>query len=188
MLGHVAEADERCLHRALELIAEAELGRDGGRLALESVDRRGEPDRVVAVPNYEPPPRHATITFETPAWLEHRGRLTDAPDFRTLFRNFNRRLTIVSALYGELDTRDDERFAELDARCNEISVRAELTPLSWERHSLERDERHTMKGLLGTIELDGELGPFVETLRLAEFAHVGKATSHGLGRMRVAFS
>lgn len=42
-----------------------------------------------------------------------------------------------------------------------------------------------MKGLLGTLALEGNLGPFVPSLWLAELVHVGKATSHGLGRIRV---
>jgi hypothetical protein len=42
--------------------------------------------------------------------------------------------------------------------------------------------------MLGTIELARDLAPFVPVLRLAELTHVGKATSHGLSRIRVAFS
>lgn len=187
VLGRLASADEQRLCRALEAVAEAELGRSDGQLAVVSVTRRGELDRAPSIPSFDPAPQRATITFETPAWIEHRKVLPTEPDFRTLFRNFNRRLTIMSALYGERSAADDERFAELDARCDAISVRAELRPLSWERHSIERDQRHPMKGLIGTVELEGPLEPFVETLRLAELVHVGKATSHGLGRIRVAF-
>lgn len=43
-------------------------------------------------------------------------------------------------------------------------------------------------GLLGSLALHGNLAPFVPLLRLAELAHVGKATSHGLGRIHVALA
>lgn len=117
--------------------------------------------------------------------------LVVAHDFRTLFRHFDRRIAILRDLYGDPETDPGSysdpsaRFHDLDARCDEISIRPSLRAVRWERHSLERDERHPMKGLLGTVALSGDLAPFVPTLRLAELVHVGKMTSHGLGRLRV---
>lgn len=190
VLGPLDPAERERLVQALAGLAELPWGRDHGRLATDCVTHRPTP-----APSEPPPtaPRHATLTLQTPAWLEQRvtangkakTELLRTPDFRTLFRHLHRRVTILCALYGQLPPDDKAHFAQLDARCDEVTLHASLTPLRWERHSLERDERHPMKGLLGRITLHGELAPFVPTLRLAELGHVGKATSHGLGRIRL---
>lgn len=185
VLGRLDPPHDQHLIRALERLPELGLGRDQGRLATESVAHDGLPNRTLAIPPPDAAPRRATITLETPAWIEQNGRLLTTPDFRTLFRNVNRRITSLCALYGELPADHEDRYRRLDALCDEVSIDASLRTVRWERHSLERDERHPMKGLLGTLALEGNLGTFVPTLRLAEIAHVGKATSHGLGRLRV---
>jgi hypothetical protein len=194
VLGRLDPPHDHHLVRALEHLAELGLGRDDGRLAVESVAHLGPPNRLLTLsppspdPSPAPAPRHATLTLETPAWIEQNDRLPTTPDFRTLYRNLNRRHTSLCALYGELAPDHEDHWRRLDALCDEVTVHAALHPVRWERHSLERDERHPMKGLLGTLALEGNLAPFVPTLRLAELAHVGKATSHGLGRIRVALS
>lgn len=107
-------------------------------------------------------------------------------DFRAFFRNVYRRLTTLSALYGELGPDEDAEFACLDALAAGVRTAAlRVTPLQWERRSNERDERHPMRGLLGTVAFEGPLGPFLPALQLAEATHIGKATSYGLGRIRV---
>lgn len=42
-----------------------------------------------------------------------------------------------------------------------------------------------MKGLGGTLTLEGELGPYLPLLYAAEKTHLGKQTTFGLGRVRV---
>lgn len=42
-----------------------------------------------------------------------------------------------------------------------------------------------MRGLVGSLDVEGDVGALVPWLRWAEIVHVGKATSYGLGRMRV---
>jgi hypothetical protein len=39
-----------------------------------------------------------------------------------------------------------------------------------------------MTGLVGTVELQGDLAPFAEVLGLGEMLHVGKGATFGLGR------
>jgi hypothetical protein len=40
-------------------------------------------------------------------------------------------------------------------------------------------------GLLGTLDVEGDLAPFVPLLRAAEILHVGKGATFGLGRIAV---
>lgn len=107
-------------------------------------------------------------------------------DFRSFFRAIYRRLTVLCALYGELDGSDDE-FARFDALAGGISaVKQDVAPMHWTRRSWAREREHPMHGLLGQVVFEGkELGAFMPVLRLAEKTHIGKATSHGLGRIRV---
>lgn len=198
VLGRLDPPHEHHLVSALERIPALELGlgRDAGRLELDAVSFLGARNRWASPPPSATssatssaispapaPPHAATLTFETPAWIEHDKRLPLTPDFRTLFRALDRRITSVCALYGELEPDQDARFRELDTLADSITVTPSLHPVRWERHSLDRDERHPMKGLLGSVTLTGELAPFVPTLHLATITHVGKATSHGLGRL-----
>ena len=64
-------------------------------------------------------------------------------------------------------------------------MEANLRSLRWEQLSLERGDRHPMQGLVGWVAFEGEMGALLPVLRMAEVTHVGKATSFGLGRMRV---
>ncbi len=41
-------------------------------------------------------------------------------------------------------------------------------------------------GFVGRITFEGDLTPFLPYIRIGEAVHVGKATSFGLGRYRIA--
>ncbi len=41
-------------------------------------------------------------------------------------------------------------------------------------------------GLVGEIELTGELAPFAPLLHTAQLLHVGKGATFGLGRIQIA--
>ena len=121
-------------------------------------------------------------------WIEHRGKLLALADvdFPGLFRHTYRRLTTLVSLYGTLEPDDEREFAELSARAGEVrTVERQLRALRWERWSVDRDVRHPMRGLVGEVVCEGPLGPLLPVLRAAELVHVGKGTSHGLGRVRV---
>ena len=186
VLGPLSEPTAEHLRRALERLSEIELGRDRGRLRLEQLTLT--PSRLPSLPSFEHPPHRATLTFQTPTRIEHERALIFEPDFPTLFAHISRRLTIVSALYGEHSSADDQRYKQLSTtRCAEVQARPDLHEVTWKRWSVERDDRYSQKGLLGTIELEGEIAPFVEYLQLIQYAHLGKATSFGQGRVRVSF-
>lgn len=62
---------------------------------------------------------------------------------------------------------------------------ASLRAARWERHSRERDARHPMMGLLGSLRFEGPVGVFRPLLEAAALTLIGKCTSHGLGRIHV---
>ena len=40
----------------------------------------------------------------------------------------------------------------------------------------------TLGGFVGTLDLEGDLAPFIPLLRTAEIVHLGKGATFGLGR------
>jgi hypothetical protein len=136
----------------------------------------------------EPASARVRIRTETPLWIEQRGALPapDDVDLAALFRAVYRRLTTLAALYGTLEPDDDKSYAALAPLAAEArTVARQLRALRWERWSIEKDARHPMRGLAGSIVVEGPIGPLLPILRAAEIVHAGKATSHGLGRIAI---
>jgi hypothetical protein len=186
VLGELDDDTEKRLVGALEGIAELPLGTDGGRVVFDSVTRRGPRNRPLPDVRAPSGARRVRVTFETPAWIEHQGKLVEELTFSRLYRAISRRLTTVCALYGDLGPDHDSAFARQDALASAVeTVGVSLRRLRWERLSEERGERHPMRGLTGWAVFEGELGEVLPVLAMAEAAHVGKATAFGLGRLRV---
>lgn len=186
ILGTRSSEEIAAVSAALESMAEVPVGTDGGAWTLHEIRQAGARNRPIAIAPSGTAVSMLRIEFETPAWIETKGRVAADLAFTTLFRAVARRITVACALYGSLAADHDRAFTELDA----IAARARvvdrrLRVVSWERLSVERDERHPMRGLVGSLDVEGELGPLVPWLRWGEIVHVGKATSYGLGRMRV---
>ena len=56
--------------------------------------------------------------------------------------------------------------------------------LQWaeeKRYARHRNLQHLLKGYVGGVTFEGDLGPFMPFLRAGEFLHVGKATAFGQG-------
>lgn len=189
VLGRLDAQDEARLQGALKGITDFGLGRQEGRLHLDDVAVVGERAHVAELAQVSTSHQRAVVSFETPVWVETKGKLPEPLELPVLVRAIYRRLCTICALYGQLDEADDARVSTLDELAREARVtRRSLQKVRWERHSLERNRRHPMKGLWGTLEIEGELGELAGVLQLAEVVHVGKATSHGLGRIRVSLS
>ncbi|CAN95864.1 hypothetical protein predicted by Glimmer/Critica [Sorangium cellulosum So ce56] len=188
VLGPLSADDTERLLAALQQIAALRFGTSGTEVEIAHVRRLPVPDRPLEFVPGEPGDGRLHLTFDTPAWLTHKGRLHTAGDldFRALFRHVYRRLTTLSALYGELGPEDEARFPELDRLAASVrTTGASLRAARWERHSLERDARHPMMGLLGSLRFEGPVGVFRPLLEAAALTLIGKCTSHGLGRLHV---
>ena len=61
----------------------------------------------------------------------------------------------------------------------------ELHWQDWTRYSSRQNDTMQMGGLMGEIRLSGNLEVFWPFLHVAQWTHVGKATSFGLGRIRL---
>lgn len=191
LLGRRSAEEAGAVTAALEAMAALPVGTDGGAWDLGEIRQIGARNRPVSVEaadvhSGDARPSRLHVDFETPAWIETKGRVTPEIEASTLFRAVARRITTVCALYGGLTPDHDRSFAERNAAAARTRVtQRQLRLVTWERLSVEREARFAMHGLLGSLEIEGDMGPLLPWLRWGEIVHVGKCTSHGLGRMTV---
>lgn len=187
ILGPSRDGELETIFATFEGMSRFDFGDEGGRVAFAGASSRGHRETPVDVGDAPLRVERVCLDFETPVWMEHGNRLVERLEFRTFFRDTYRRLTVLCALYGELEARDNEEFARLDEMAGRIDLVVErVKTMQWKRHSLARGRVHRMQGIVGRVEFAGVgLEAFVPILRLAEKTHIGKATSHGLGRMRM---
>lgn len=187
IFGDAAGGDVGTLEKALAQIAEMPIGSDEGRVELRAITRYSPRDVWTPVGANGPGGPRVTVRFETPVRVKRGGEIAADIDFATLFSQVWRRLTMLSALYGEYGEADDATFQRLRAAAATVKVtERRLVPLKWEHLSAETGERKPMRGLIGHVVFEGgSLAELLPALTAGEAVHVGGGTSFGLGRMRV---
>jgi hypothetical protein len=127
--------------------------------------------------------KNLTMRFLTPVLLKDAGKWVK-PDFAPLLKRLRDRVNALSCFYcsGPIDM-DFVGLAESAAEVR--TVHDDLTWAEEKRYSKHRDLTHLLKGYMGSVSFEGELGPFMPLLRLGEFLHVGKATAFGQGWFRI---
>lgn len=137
---------------------------------------------------FSPLPDVTTLAVQilTPLRVKYQNRLmTDLP-FHILIRTSLRRIATLCQAYGAGDPALDYRGLVREAQ--NIATDTDLSHLEWfdwERYSRRQDQRMMMGGVKGTIVYRGDLGRFVPILKFCEHTHLGKATTFGLGKIRV---
>ena len=80
-------------------------------------------------------------------------------------------------------------FSTLVAQAEKISVDASaLRWFDWGRYSQRQQQEMRLGGLLGSLQLRGDLSPFAQLLHIGQWLHVGKNASFGLGGYRLRTS
>ncbi|WP_066367534.1 CRISPR system precrRNA processing endoribonuclease RAMP protein Cas6 [Neobacillus fumarioli] len=125
--------------------------------------------------------------FITPTRLKFNGHYTDTPEFHIVLRSAVRRIT--SLLYYHHDQRIlDIDFKKLFKNAEEVKlVQSDVEWYDWERYSNRQKERMKLGGIVGKAIYEGDLEPFIPWLQLAEWTHIGKNTTFGLGKIKVVF-
>lgn len=132
-----------------------------------------------------PSPERLTLRLVTPIRIQRQRRLQDHVSFRQFAFQMLRRVLEIAHFHVPgaevswnfqdfLRQADDVRVARADLRWEELS-----------RYSSRQDRKHPLGGLVGEMELEGPLGPFLPLLETAEVLHVGKGATFGLGRVEV---
>lgn len=129
----------------------------------------------------------AIIYFKSPTRLKNNGHYTDLPEFHVVFRSAVRRITSLLYYYHNHQQLDID-FKELFKKAEEVKlVESDVTWYDWERYSNRQKERMKLGGIVGKATYEGDLEPFIPWLQLAEWTHIGKNTTFGLGKIKVVF-
>ncbi len=130
--------------------------------------------------------RRLTIRVHTPLRIRRNGALLEIIDFPTIIRNITHRVEAIAMRYGGwVDTMEIDRLQTL---ASEISIiQSHLNFKSMKRYSNRLGKKMDFGGLLGTIQFEGELTPFVPWLYAAQILHIGRNTTFGMGRIEVEF-
>ncbi|MGD9158089.1 MAG: CRISPR system precrRNA processing endoribonuclease RAMP protein Cas6 [Desulfobacteraceae bacterium] len=123
------------------------------------------------------------IEFLTPVLLKQKGQWAK-PEFGPLIKRLRDRINALSSFYCNAPL--DMNFKEMGEKADKVSMLS--NNLKWveeNRYSKHRNLNHVLKGWVGEITFEGEIGPFMPLLRAGEFLHVGKATAFGQGWYKI---
>ncbi len=143
---------------------------------------------LVEAPAPVPPARldgRVAVRLVTPFRLKRNGRLVDELSADDLLVALARRWGDLARYYGGgIDPEPGVR-AILGLRGRVRFGRSELRWLDWTRYSNRQRSRMQLGGVVGRVEIEGDVAELVPWLAWAERFHLGKATSFGLGRVEI---
>ena len=123
------------------------------------------------------------LRFRTPTRLMLRGRLAEGATFRELAFLMLRR-TLELAHFHLPGAVLDWTFRPYLEKANAVRIAAaDLSWKDWQRYSNRQERKMTLGGFVGTLDLEGDLAPFIPLLRTAEIVHLGKGATFGLGKV-----
>ncbi len=123
------------------------------------------------------------LTLQTPLRLKFENRLKADLPFHVLVRAMLRRISTLSAYYGDGDPPLD--YHGLVKRAESVKIIEDrLEWFDWRRFSFRQDREMLMGGMTGSVVYEGELGEFLPLVRFCEKVHLGKQTTFGLGRIQ----
>lgn len=94
--------------------------------------------------------------FQTPTLLKYEGRPAARPEFHILWRNLQRRLSMLRLAHGA--GRPAVDFAGAIRRAEEVRLADwSARDLAWERYSRRQGQRIPMRGFVGTARYEGDL-------------------------------
>lgn len=196
---------------AFEQMGEIGIGRrlngHRGQFVLEEVRtgghclyaRGGEhlvaPPRQDAVLGHMPTPspqacsqdRGTTLRVDllTPLRLKHENRIRAHLPFHVLVRAALRRASSLFATWGDGEPALD--YKGLVERAGNVrTVESGLRWHDWRRYSNRQEREMLLGGMTGSVVYEGPMAEYLPLLTLAEKVHLGKNTSFGMGRIRVA--
>lgn len=128
----------------------------------------------------------AIIRLCTPLRIRRGGQLLESISFETLIRNIiNRILRLTERYGGWIDIGEAEKIQSLAAGVK--TVRENLKIHHLQRYSNRVQDKMDFSGLMGEVEYEGDLTPFVSWLSAAQILHIGRNTTFGMGKIQVYF-
>lgn len=170
-------------HYALVATAMRKAGARGIGLPLDGSRRPRPPlvlEEVERVEDLALPasPARLRLRFVTPVRVKHDRTIRRDLDAPSLWSALTRRAALLSRLYGAgpIDLPAEPPFRVTSSDLRVVGVR---------RYSTRQRQRIDMPGLVGPVEIEGDLAGIGPLLRFAERVQIGKATTFGLGRFAI---
>jgi hypothetical protein len=149
----------------------ASLQNDGAPMKL-SLDPL--PERVQSV----------QVQFVSPTELKSGDQLSTHPEFVTLAGRIRDRLSTLGKLYGDGPLAID--FRGFGERASQVRMtRCDVRPVEILRRSSRTGQVHSIGGMVGYAEYEGDLEEFVPYVRAAKWTGVGRQTVWGKGEIAV---
>jgi len=125
-----------------------------------------------------------TLELLTPLRLKFQNRLQAMLPFHVLVRAALRRISVLHTHFGNGEPPLD--YKGLIARAKAVKeVRSSLRWFDWQRYSHRQESAMLLGGMLGEVTYSGDLKEFLPLIRYAAVVHLGKATTFGLGKIRI---
>ena len=181
-------------------IAREGVGSTRGKAELQSVRMPGHTIYSASQQSITPPPaplvlrlepgpravRKIRVDFLTPTELKHGQKIAERPDFPILFGRIRDRISTLRALYGGGPIEMD--YAASGLRASQIQMIAcRMRHLETGRRSTRTGQSHSIGGLVGEAEYEGDLAEFLPWLEAARYTGVGRQSVWGKGEIAVAF-
>ena len=129
-------------------------------------------------------PHDIELELVTPLRLKYKNGLTAELPFDVLIRAALRRISSLYNYHGGGEPRLDYRG--LVARARNVSVKeTHIGWYDWRRYSNRQEQAMMMGGMVGKIIYENVPREYVPILKFCEQVHLGKATTFGLGKIKV---
>lgn len=126
--------------------------------------------------------QQVALDFISPLRIQQQGKPARAStlDARTLLVTLARRWQLLLDMHlGDAAPQQD--FLALAEQATSIQLSSKLRWFEWGRFSQRQQQEMKLGGLMGSLQLKGQLTPFSDLLHLGQWLHVGKNVSFGLG-------
>jgi hypothetical protein len=125
-----------------------------------------------------------TLSLETPLRLKFKNQFSEDLPFHVLVRSMLRRISSLHNTFDEGEPRLD--YSGLIKRAENVrTVGSSLEWLDWARFSNRQQTRMQLGGLVGSVTFAGKLEEYLDLIKYCEIVHIGKATTFGLGKIRM---
>ena len=125
-----------------------------------------------------------SIKLETPLRLKFENNLHAELPFHVLVRAMLRRISSLNEHFGSGEPPMD--YKGLVNRALQVTtVKSSLQWLDWARFSNRQQTRMQFGGILGEVTYGGQLTEFLPLVKYCEIVHLGKATTFGLGKIKL---
>lgn len=145
-------------------------------------------NRLLPAPSFKPKPLPAadqiTLHLQTPLRIKRHGKvLSDALRGQDFLLALLRRYYLLQEFHGHDYQAPD--FKTLAAAAEAVEADHQLTWCQWERYSHRQQQKMTFGGVIGRLQLRGELAPFLSLLQQGQWLHVGNKTTFGMGHYAI---